>query len=174
MKRAVLLTLLLAAGCSGPVLKTGHVPGWQTVTAAGGFMLALPRGLKAMPVQGIDSAVSHFQGSDLTLSTDHGEHGGIPDEQGWTRKEILVDGRRGILTRGRVANGSDMPFAAVAHFPQPAAPTAHGKTPSPYGIWNQSLSLTVTARCGTQASCDLGERAMHSLEFPESFPRSRE
>lgn len=165
MKSTMLLALLLVGGCSGPAVNTGGVPRWQMVTTVGGFVLTLPLGLKATPVQGIDSAVSRFQGSGLTTFTDYGEHGGTPDERSWVRNEIVVDGRRGVLARGRLANGNGMQFSAIANFPRPSAPD------SPESA-NESRSLTVSARCRTEVDCDLGDGVIRNLRFPASFPPS--
>lgn len=125
----------------------------------------LPPGLKATPVLGMDSAVSRFQGCGLTISTDYGEYGGILEERGWVRNEVVVDGRRGVLARGRLAKGDDMQFAATANFPRSLATDSQEST-------NELLSLTVMARCRTEADCDLGESVIRNLRFPASFPPS--
>ena len=128
----VLLLVSLGAGCAPPTPES-----WTRHSMAGGaYSLALPSGVRCVPLQGIDSDVAQCEGDGLRLTFDWGTYGGVPTGDVETER---VGGREVRFQREE--------DGFVAGFVVP--PVDHGD-----GTVSPADALVVHAECRAEAACE--------------------
>ena len=115
--------------------------------AGGAYSLALPTGVRCVPLQGIDSDVAQCDGDDLQLTLDWGMHGGVPTGDVETER---VGGREVRFQR----EGDGF----VAGFVVPPVDNCDG-TVSP------ADALVAHAECRTEAACETAREIVRTARL---------
>ena len=104
-----LVVIAVFAGCE-PAPPPSVPSNWQTISANGKFTFKAPPDLKPEPVQGIDSFVGKYASPTLEVTFDYGWYSDPMNGEGYTSREITVDGKSArLVTKGDVV---------AIHFPK--------------------------------------------------------